>query len=281
MHTALAAVCIAILSLGFSGCDNSTTPEGHESGPEGSESGGESGSEGSGGEPGEGGVQFARDETATDVRQGVELTVNFDAARGVFTYALKNTTTATVSQVRVEIHLSNGCEIGPTPNVDLAAGETKTAELDPREESEPECQQDFTTFSIHVELGPAGSETGEGGHGEGGEGGGGEPGEGGVQFAKDETATDVRQGVELTVNFDAARGVFPYALENTTTATVTQVRVEIHLSNGCELGPTPNVDLAAGETKTGELDPRDEPEPECQQDFATFSIHVELGSGTS
>ncbi len=157
MRTVLAPVCIAVLSLGFSGCDNSTTPEGHESGPEGSESGGEpggeSGSEGSGGEPGEGGVQFARDETATDVRQGVELTVNFDAARGVFTYALENTTTATVSRVRVEIHLSNGCEIGPTPNVDLAAGETKTAELDPRVEPEPECQQDFTTFSIHVELG--------------------------------------------------------------------------------------------------------------------------------
>ena len=146
-------IVFAILSLGAFACDTGTTPEGPESGPEGPESGGESGGEGSGGEAGEGGVQFAKNETATDVRQGVALTVNFDAARGVFTYALENTTAATVSQVRVEIHLSNGCEIGPTPNVDLAAGETKTAELDPRDEPEPECQQDFATFSIHVELG--------------------------------------------------------------------------------------------------------------------------------
>ena len=43
---------------------------------------------------------------------------------------------------------------------------------------------------------------------------------------------------------DAAAETFRGEVVNTTSATVTQVRVEIHLSNGVELGPTPRVDQA-------------------------------------
>ena len=42
--------------------------------------------------------------------------------------------------------LSNGVELGPTPRVDLAPGETRPVELDAR-------GQTFTHYSVHVEIG--------------------------------------------------------------------------------------------------------------------------------
>ena len=85
---------------------------------------------------------------------------------------------------------------------------------------------------------------------------------------------DVRSGVELIVDYDSTREVFSGTVRNTTSAPVTQVRVEIHLSNGVELGPTPRVDLPAGETHSVELDARG-------QTFSWFTVHVEIGSGTA
>ncbi len=67
---------------------------------------------------------------------------------------------------------------------------------------------------------------------------------------------------------------FSGTVRNTTSQTVRDVRVEIHLSNGVELGPTPRVDLSAGETRPVELDARD-------QTFDWWAVHVELGSGAS
>ena len=64
----------------------------------------------------------------------------------MFTGSVENTTNVTVTRVRVEVHLLNGVEIGPTPNVDLAPGEMKPVELDAR-------GQMFTHFSVHVEIG--------------------------------------------------------------------------------------------------------------------------------
>ncbi len=106
------------------------------------------------------------------------------------------------------------------------------------------------------------------------EGQGGESGESGTQYASSETATEVRAGVRLIISYNGAQQVFSGTVENTTSATVTQVRVEIHLSNGVELGPTPRVDLAAGETKPVELDARG-------HSFAHYSVHVEIGSSTA
>ncbi len=98
------------------------------------------------GEAGESGTQFTKDQTATEVRSGVRLTLKYDTSRQVFTGTVENTTGATVRNVRVEIHLSNGVELGPTPNVNLAANETKNVELDA-------ASQQFNTFSAHVEIG--------------------------------------------------------------------------------------------------------------------------------
>ncbi len=106
------------------------------------------------------------------------------------------------------------------------------------------------------------------------EGQGGESGESGTQYAITDTATEVRSGVRLVISYDSAQQMFSGTVENTTNATVTQVRVEIHLSNGVELGPTPRGDLAAGETRPVELDARG-------QNFTHYSVHVELGSSTA
>ena len=100
-----------------------------------------------------------------------------------------------------------------------------------------------------------------------------EPGESGVRWNADQTATDTRRGVDLVISYDASSRRFNGTVTNTTGATVTDVRVEIHLSNGTELGPTPRVDLAAGAKQSVTLDA-------AGQDFDWYSVHVELGSSS-
>ena len=108
------------------------------------------------GEEGESGTRYQISETAKEVRQGVELIIRFDSAKTAFTGTVKNTTSSAVGQVRVEVHLSNGVELGPTPRVELKAGETTNVLLDARGQS-------FTWYSVHVELGSGdhGSEGGD------------------------------------------------------------------------------------------------------------------------
>ena len=98
-----------------------------------------------------------------------------------------------------------------------------------------------------------------------------EPGESGVRWNADQTATDTRRGVDLVIRYDASSRRFSGTVTNTTGATVTAVRVEIHLSNGTELGPTPRVDLAAGAKQAVTLDA-------SGQNFDWYSVHVEIGS---
>ena len=103
------------------------------------------------------------------------------------------------------------------------------------------------------------------------EGTGSEPGESGQQYAKDDEAHETRRGVELVMRY--VDDAFVGTVTNTTAAPVADVRVEIHLSNGVELGPTPRRTLAAGETADVRLDASD-------QVFTTWSVHVEIGSGS-
>ena len=99
-----------------------------------------------GGEEGESGTQYALADTAKEIRSGIELSISYDSTREVFSGTITNTTDEIVSMVRVEVHLSNGVELGPTPTVDLAAGESSEVELDA-------SSQTFTTFGAHVEIG--------------------------------------------------------------------------------------------------------------------------------
>ena len=136
----LAATAALVFGLAAA-CDNPVGP---------SETGEAGHSESGGTEPGESGTQYGLTDTARESRSGVDLVMQYDTGQQRFTGTVTNTTNATVSNVRVEIHLSNGVELGPTPRVNLAGGQVHSVELDARGQS-------FTRWSVHVELGSQGS----------------------------------------------------------------------------------------------------------------------------
>ncbi len=145
----------------------------HGSGGEqgGGESGGASGASGS--EEGSG-ANLAPNETFDAVRGGARLILNYDAASNSFAGTVENTTNNVLSQVRIEVHLSNGTELGPTTPVDLAPGEVLAVNL-------PATQASFTGWIAHAEVGGGGGEGSQPGgeHGSSGGEGGGEHGGGG------------------------------------------------------------------------------------------------------
>lgn len=180
--------------------------QGRRSGGEmgGSETPGEHvGMEGEG--EGEGGgeesaTQYGLDETFDMVRAGARLVLRYAAATQTFTGTVENTTGATLQQVRVEVHLSNGVELGPTTPQDLAPGQTIPVTLSA-------TGQVFDGWTPHAEVGPQGAE--QGGGSEAGEGGGSEdPGEhsGSVTFVP-------KLGGWTTMN-DSSLGI-PVGIEHT------------------------------------------------------------------
>ena len=137
--------------------------EGREGGAEygGREGRGEHGS-GERGEGGEEGGAYLAKMTRQDERfaNGARLILQFNPNTQVFVGSVTNTTTQTLSQVRVEIHLDNGTELGPTKRIDVAPGQTIPVELGT-------FGNDFTSWVSHPE---AGIEAGHGGGEESGEG---------------------------------------------------------------------------------------------------------------
>ena len=90
-------------------------------------------------------------------------------------------------------------------------------------------------------------ESGEVAHDEGDE-------ESAAQFTKANTYDAIRKGARLTLRFDASANAFVGSVTNTTNQPLRRVRVEVHLSNGTELGPTTPRDLPAGNTMPIKLD---------------------------
>ena len=158
---------------GDSGGEHGGGGEGTEgSGGEGSggESGGESAA--SGGEEGSGANTLAPDETFDMVRSGARLILSYDAPSNSFKGTVENTTNNVLGRVRIEVHLSNGTELGPTPPIDMAPGEVVAINL-------PATPASFTGWIAHAEVGSGGEGSQSGGeHGSGGESGG-EHGSGG------------------------------------------------------------------------------------------------------
>ena len=116
-------------------------------------------------------VQLSLSDTYDNVRNGAHLIMSYDATTNSFEGTVKNTTNAILSQVRVEVHLSNGVELGPTSPVDLAPGEQIPIVL--IAEGPP-----FDRWTAHPEVGPMSSSGGEGAEGGGGEHAGGAEGGG-------------------------------------------------------------------------------------------------------
>ena len=139
--------------LALAGCHGGGSESGeHSDGAESGEHGGgsESGEHSGGSESGEGdeesGTQFALGETFDEVRAGARLVLSYDSEANVFVGRVENTTGATLSGVRVEVHLSNGTELGPTAPVDLTPGQIVEVAL-------PATSQTFASWSAHPEVG--------------------------------------------------------------------------------------------------------------------------------
>lgn len=114
-------------------------------GPEsGQEHGAESGREGD--ESGEPGILYGIAETARQSRAGVDLVIRYDEAAASFAGTVTNTTGAPVADVRVEIHLSNGVELGPTPLLTLKPRQQSPVVLDAR-------GRNFAAWQVHIEIG--------------------------------------------------------------------------------------------------------------------------------
>ena len=157
--TAIGVILIALVSIG---CSNDSEAGEHSSGSEGVEQSGsehsgdaeagehsgdaEAGEHDGGAEEGEEpGVQLELSETFDEVRAGARLILSYDSTDNLFKGTVENTTDSTLRRVRVEVHLSNGIELGPTTPVDIWPGRMidviLTATGDP-----------FTSWSAHAEV---------------------------------------------------------------------------------------------------------------------------------
>ena len=114
----------------------------------------------------ESGTTYALDETYNQVRNGARLILAYDAEKNSFNGTVENTTDKILEKVRVEVHLSNGKELGPTTPADLGPGEKRDITL-------TATSKNFDTWSAHPEVG-SGEHGHEGQEGEGHDGEGGE-----------------------------------------------------------------------------------------------------------
>ena len=94
--------------------------------------------------------------------------------------------------------------------------------------------------------------------------------EAGPRISKDGTHDEVRKGIRLILSYDNKTSSFIGTVENVTEKTISRVRVEVHLSNGKELGPTKPISLAPGEKADVKL-------PSEGQPFEWWKAHAEAG----
>ena len=237
------------------------------------------------------------DQTWNGVLGGLAISANYDAATQSVNATVQNTTSQTLCYVQAEPHLKSGTqtvgELGPDVLGDLNPGQQAYSSISVA--SEPNLGGvAFDGYVVHMEVfdcggpGPQPHTGGEGsegpggeGHGPGGEGGNESGGEGagsdseegsGATLALDETFDAVRGGARLILNYDAASNAFVGTVENTTGSILSNVRIEVHLSNGTELGPTTPVDMAPGEMLPVNL-------PATAASFTGWIAHAEVGGG--
>ena len=246
------------------------------------EGGAAEGAEGGAGGSEEGsGATLAPDQTFDATRGGARLIMSYAPASNAFNGTVENTTNNVLTNVRIEIHLSNGVELGPTTPMDMAAGEVIDITL-------PATQASFTGWVPHAEVG-----SGEGG----GEQAGGESGpdgpegpESGTEAAMeaamsspitplDQTWNGVLGGLAISARYDAATQTVHTTAQNTTQQTLCYVQSEPHLKSGTqtvgELGPGKMGDLAPGQQATSSLAVSVEPEL-AGVSYDGYVVHMEV-----
>ncbi len=207
---------------------------------------------------------------------GLAVSMQYDAATQSIHGTVRNTLSQKLCYVQAEPHLKSGSntvgELGPQKLGDLNPGQEAASSLTVA--GEPKLAGvSYDGYVVHMEVfdcggpGPV-AHTG----GEGAEGSGGEEGSGANMLALDETFDTVRGGARLILSYDAPSNTFKGAVENTTNGVLSQVRIEVHLSNGVELGPTTPTDMAPGEVVAISL-------PATPESFTGWTPHAEVGSG--
>ncbi len=136
---------------------------------------------------------------------------------------------------------------------------------------EQDSDRATTARGEHDRDGAEHSREGYGEHDRGGEHGD-EGEESGTKLALNETYDEVRNGARLIMAYDAQSNSFNGTVENTTEKTLQRVRVEVHLSNDKELGPTTPADLEAGQKREVKL-------TATSKNFDGWSAHPEVGIG--
>ena len=150
IRTTLAAVAV-LWALAPSGCASEGEADGHEwhAAEHGGESTGEHARDrgGSHDEMGEeSGTELALDDRYDSVRHGVRLILAYDEQSNSFKGTVVNVTDETLRRVRVEVHLSNGTELGPTTPADLGPGRKRDIEL-------TATKMGFDGWTAHPEVG--------------------------------------------------------------------------------------------------------------------------------
>ncbi|MDE0013448.1 MAG: FxLYD domain-containing protein [Candidatus Poribacteria bacterium] len=149
IHTIL-IVGIIVLVTSLTGCSKKEEPSGRDKSEE--ELSVRDESE-------ESNIELTLDAQYDKIRNGARLILDYDAQSNSFKGTVENTTNETLKQVRVEVHLSNGKELGPTLAVDLAPGEKSEVQL-------TATSTDFDGWTAHPEVG-VGEHSRGGEHGEG------------------------------------------------------------------------------------------------------------------
>ena len=95
--------------------------------------------------------------------------------------------------------------------------------------------------------------------------------EDGTLYSIDYKYDKEENGVRLILSYETEENRFIGSIENVSDETIENIRVEIHLSNGKELGPTNPANLKPGERREAQLDTSGE-------EFETWSTHAEVGT---
>lgn len=263
------ALAASMVVIGMTGCGDSTqnqvtgtstnasieSKEGLE-GSEGVEVGGNEGSEGNedgtaahpegsghaeGGEAGDPATPIkALDQTCDNTINGMRVQMAYEANTRTFTGNISNTTNQTLKNVLVEMNIKNGTktvvELGPLQVGDLKAGDVKSVKL--AVDDEPAAKGlTFDGYQVHPEA-----DNIQGASREGNEESEGTESEEGATLATsgltlDQTYDVTNYGTRTILKYDINKKAFKGTVENLTNKTLSNVRVEIHLDNGSELGP--------------------------------------------
>ena len=218
---------------------------------------------------------------------GLAVSTQHDSATQAIHGSVRNTLSQTLCYVQAEPHLKSGTktvgELGPEKLGHLKPGQEALSRL--AVASEPRLAGVFYDgYVVHMEVfncygpGPVAHTEGKGAAGSGEHGGTGNEtaGAGGEErgeidtLALDETSDTVSRGVRLVLHYDAPSSSFKGTVKNTTDGVLGRVRVEVHLSNGTELGPTTPTDMAPGQVVTINLLAPSAP-------FTGWTAHAEVG----